>query len=206
MPEELKERFIAKLEEQYGPWEKMTSRFGNATFGKVAKDLCISASQFSKLLSGNATEGMYIRSIRNVQRLVDAQQAATERDRALEQVAQLKHQNKSIRLRIIMISLLTLLLGATAVYVYYKTNLPQQIVQFNLGQHPLSLYFDQGFDADFDSPYLKESEVQDYCPCSAYEGTWSLADEYKLPLPGNRKPGVYYLAKSADVRMKCSKS
>ena len=206
MPEELKERFIAKLEEQYGPWEKMTSRFGNATFGKVAKDLCISASQFSKLLSGNATEGMYIRSIRNVQRLVDAQQAATERDLALEQVAQLKHQNKSIRLRIIMISLLTLLLGATAVYVYYKTNLPQQIVQFNLGQHPLSLYFDQGFDADFDSPYLKESEVQDYCPCSAYEGTWSLADEYKLPLPGNRKPGVYYLAKSADVRMKCSKS
>lgn len=48
--------------------------------------------------------------------------------------------------------------------------------------------------------------MQDYCPCSAYEGTWSLANEYKLPLPGNRKPGVYYLAKSADVRMKCSKS
>lgn len=206
MPEELKDRFIAKLEEQYGAWEKRTSRFGNATFGKIAKDLCISASQFSKLLSGNATEGMYVRSIRNVERLMEAQQASVERDQALEKVARLKNKRKSAGIRIVLAGLLALLLGAAAAYLYLRASVSQQMVQFDQGQHPLSLYFDQGFDADFASPYLKESEVQDYCPCSAYEGTWSLANTYKLPLPGNRKPGVYYLAKSADVRMKCSKS
>ena len=74
-------------------------------------------------------------------------------------------------------------------------------------EHPLSDYFD--FESDtklaFSSPYLKESEVQDYCPGSAYEGNWSLNKQYKLPLPDN-KPGLYYLGKSADVRMKVSRN
>jgi hypothetical protein len=52
---------------------------------------------------------------------------------------------------------------------------------------------------------LNIGEVQDYCPCSAYEGEWSLPQPYKLPLPGSRRPGLYSLAKSADVRMKCSR-
>lgn len=73
-------------------------------------------------------------------------------------------------------------------------------------QHPLATFFDMDFDANFDSPYLDISEVQEYCPCSAYEGEWSLSNTYKLPLPANRKPGLYYYGKSADVRMKCSKS
>ncbi|PSR12856.1 MAG: hypothetical protein DA408_12215 [Bacteroidetes bacterium] len=209
MPESFNEQFTAKLEAHYGPWEKMTSRFGNAPFGEIAKDLSISASQFTKLIYGSATEGMYIRSIRNIERLMELQQALDERDTALTkwttaqaQAQQLQARQRSARNKIILFSLLALLTGALGAYTYTRNQ-----DQLNtLSQHPLSLYFDQGFDADFDSPYLKESEVQDYCPCSAYEGSWSLSEEYKLPLPGNRKPGVYYLAKSADVRMKCSKS
>lgn len=206
MPEELKDQFIAKLEAQYGPWEKMTSRFGNATFGKIAKDLCISASQFSKLLSGNATEGMYVRSIRNVERLTDAREARKEHSLVKEQLGRLENLQRRAGTRMVLVGILALALGAVAGYFFLPASLSPKLKATSPSQHPLSHYFDQGFDADFDSPYLKESEVQDYCPCNAYEGIWSLAEEYKLPLPGNRKPGVYYLAKSADVRMKCSKS
>ncbi|MCB0683470.1 MAG: hypothetical protein KDC32_21590, partial [Saprospiraceae bacterium] len=86
MPENFTEQFIEKLEEHYGPWEKMTSRFGNATFGKIAKDLCISASQFSKLIYGSATDGMYVRSIRNIERLIEEQQAVVEQERLQEEL------------------------------------------------------------------------------------------------------------------------
>jgi len=213
MPEQLEEQFIKKLEEYYGSWEKTTSRFGNATFGKIAKDLCISASQFSKLIYGNATEGMYIRSIRNIERLLSEKQARKELEHTKVQWA--AEQEKSHRLekqkqktvyRFIAGTVLLIMAGAAAWYYYPQNRDDALDLRAEIGQHPLSIYFDQGFDADFDSPYLKASEVQDYCPCSAYEGRWSLAEEYKLPVPGNRSPGVYYLAKSADVRMKCSKS
>jgi hypothetical protein len=207
MSENLQGAFIAKLEAHYGPWEKTTSRFGNTTFGKIATDLCISASQFTKLLSGNATEGMYVRSIRNVERLIGEQQAKNQFDQLLGQVKTLRQNEKQNGTRLLMFSLLALILGAATVHFFRPAaSIAPNASLTTSSQHPLTLYFDQGFDADFDSPYLKASEVQDYCPCSAYEGIWSLAEEYKLPLPGTRKPGVYYLAKSADVRMKCSKS
>ncbi|MCB0643384.1 MAG: hypothetical protein KDC44_17160 [Phaeodactylibacter sp.] len=212
MSENLTEQFIEKLEQQYGPLEKMTSRFGNATFGKIAKDLCISASQFSKLIYGTATEGMYIRSMRNVDRLMEEQQALDERD-ALQvkleaeqaHLQQMKARQGHARRRSLLLAGLALLLGGCIVYFFKKPEPPVAGKLHPPTAHPLSLYFDQDFDAAFHSPYLKESEVQDYCPCNAYEGEWSLSETYKLPLPGNRKPGVYYLAKSADVRMKCSK-
>lgn len=212
MPENFTEQFIEKLEEHYGPWEKMTSRFGNATFGKIAKDLCISASQFSKLIYGSATDGMYVRSIRNIERLIEEQQAVVEQERLQEEleleqrrIRQLQAQRGRSQLRLIAFSLLTLAVGALLGYFLLDRRADLPVVQAQPTGHPLSPFFDQDFDAAFNSPYLKESEVQHYCPCSAYEGRWSLSEEYKLPLPGNRKPGVYYLAKSADVRMKCSK-
>jgi hypothetical protein len=208
MLEELKGKFIGKLVEQYGAWEKKVSRFGNASFGKIATDLCISASQFSKLISGNATEGMYIRSIRNIDRLIEKQQANLEREEARAATVSLQEslrKQHSTR-RFLPYLFFALCLGALAAYLLLP-RLPASFLDESApGRHPLSAYFDQRFDADYDSPYLKGSEVREYCPCAAYEGEWSLSEEYKLPLPGNRKPGVYYLAKSADVRMKCSKS
>lgn len=213
MSSSYKEQFIAKLEEYYGSWEKLTSHFGNANFGKIAEDLCISASQFSKLISGSATEGMYIRALKNIERLAEEKKLREERDAAVEQWAVTQREVQKIQkkdsrrpYKIFLFTLVALLGGALAAFFYTRDIYQQPVATYRIGQHPLSPYFDKGFDADFNSPYLKESEVQDFCPCSAYEGTWSLSEPYKLPLPGNRKPGVYYLAKSADVRMKCSKS
>lgn len=206
MTDSYNEQFIAKLEAHYGPWEKETSRFGNAPFGKIARDLSISASQFSKLIYGSATEGMYVRSLRNIDRLIELQRAVNEREEALSkwqhEQRQGQEQKRKAKLKIAVLAAITLAALALASLVLLRSITSKP----TLDQHPLSIYFDRDFDADFHSPYLKESEVQDYCPCSAYEGEWSLSQPYKLPLPGNRKPGVYYLAKSADVRMKCFKS
>ena len=206
MPESIRDQFIAKLEAHYGPWEKETSRFGTATFGRITKDLCISASQFSKLIYGNGTEGMYLRSIRNIDRLIAEQRAVSDREAALDRVRRLQARWHRVRLRAIGYSLFALLLGGGLAYWATRTFSPPANAAFDFDRHPLLPYFEQQFGADYDSPYLKEAEVQDYCPCSGYEGQWVLNGEYKLPLPGSRKPGVYYLAKSADVRMKCSKS
>lgn len=211
MLEKLKETFVNKLTEQYGPWEKRTSRFGNATFGEIATDLCMSASQFSKLISGSATEGMYLRSIRNIERLIEKQQFRLERDRALAAEASLREsfRNRPGSLggwRASVYFFAALFMGGFCAYFLLPILSGGITEAAAIDRHPLSPYFDKGFDADYDSPYLKASEVQEYCPCAAYEGEWSLSEEYKLPLPSNRRPGVYYVAKTADVRMKCSKS
>jgi len=78
-------------------------------------------------------------------------------------------------------------------------------IMMTIGQHPLSPFFAQEFNANFNSPYLDLSEVQFFCPGSAYEGEWVLDKPYKLPLPGSKRPGLYYLGKSADVRMKVAR-
>ena len=210
MEKDLHQQFIGELERKYGPWEELTSQFGTSSYGDIAKDLCISASQFSKLISGTATQGMYLRSIDNIALLLKLDRLEDQRKELLESKADLEQElrstRKGSRLNMLWMTLLAFLLGGILVYwLFREGGLENTDQQAGMG-HPLSQYFDAEFDADFDSPYLDESEVQSNCPCSAYEGTWSLSGNYKLPLPGNRKPGVYYLAKSADVRMKCSKS
>jgi hypothetical protein len=173
----------------------------------------MSASQFSKLIYGNGTEGMYLRSIRNVERLSEAQQSAAERDEARaqwlaerERAQRLEFRQRRARYRTVAYVLLAGLIGGSIIYLLTRPPAGSPPAEIVFDQHPLLPYFDQQFGADYDSPFLKESEVQDYCPCSGFEGKWALSEPYKLPLPGSRKPGVYYLAKSADVRMKCYKS
>lgn len=218
MIEEFQSKFIEALEKQYGLWEKKTARFGSASYGKISNDLCISASQFSKLIYGSATEGMYIRSIKNVERLIISEKNALERTEAIserdaiqakwaieqKQSDKLKVKWRQARKKIIFLPLLTLILGVTMTALYHNF-FKEKFIEVATIEHPLSPYFDQGFEAYFDTPYLNESEVQDYCPCSAYEGEWSLNKPFKLPLPGSKQPGLYYLAKSSDLRMKCSK-
>ena len=211
MAESLQERFIETLEEKYGTWDRNTSRFGNASFGRISKELSISPSQFTKLLNGTATEGMYARGIRNVERLIQLEKEIQEKESAIRQLSELEIKLKrSQSSKYVTWGLAVLLILLTAFFSYWYIKNPESspfqsntVTSFT---HPLLPYFDRPFDDAYDPPYLGESEVLEYCPCSAYEGVWSLSAPDKLPLPGNKKPGVYYVAKSADVRMKCSKS
>ncbi len=208
------EQFLKALERKYGARNLLTSKFGTSSFGDIAKDLCISASQFSKLISGTATEGMYMRSIANIGQLEkidrlekEKQQLAADNNGLKAELAEARADtSRKVGRRALAYSTLVLLVFAgLAYFLLFRRGATPFSGAETLG-HPLSKYFDRDFNSPYDSPYLDESEVQDFCPCSAYEGTWSLDEEYKLPLPGNKRPGVYYLAKSADVRMKCAKS
>lgn len=210
---ELQQEFLERLEQKYGKWDKATSNFGIHSLGMIASDLSISASQLTKLLSGTATEGMYARSIDNVERLIRFEQAQQEltqtkiaQERLEHRVQSLLTRTRNFTARTALFSVLALVAGGVSVFLYFRYFQVGETLSFIEEKHPLAAFFDREFDADFQSPYLKESDVQDYCPCSAFEGEWSLAESYKLPLPGNKRPGIYYLAKSADVRMKCSKS
>ena len=198
MAENLQEQFILKLEEKYGKWERETSKFGVTSFGKIADDLCISKSQFTMLISDKATEGMYIRSIRNVAQLIKYD----EQNKTLE-AYKTKGAGASI-VRYLVVAGIALLAGWLLSRVAQFDEVPAQSADLGLRDHPLGLYFDGDFKADYVSPFLRETEVQSYCPCSAYEGVWKLAEDYIIPLPG-KKPGLYYVAKSTDVRIKCHK-
>ncbi|MCB0638142.1 MAG: hypothetical protein KDC54_16045 [Lewinella sp.] len=211
MEQDFKEKFIAKLEEKYGPWDKTTSGFGATSFGTISRDLSISASQFSKLIYGTATEGMYQRSIENINRLIlresiasRLEEALNNQDRLEQDLATARYTNRRNRALLIWYVIIALVLGAAAALTL-RDGGPREAAATLAPGHPLDHFFDQDFNANFDSPYLDIAEVQDFCPCSAYEGAWSLSAPYKLPLPGSRRPGLYYLAKSADVRMKCSR-
>jgi len=212
MEGQLQDQFIRRLEEKYGSWDRTTSRFGSASFGSIAKDLCISASQFSKLLYGSATEGMYTRSMRNIDRLIEFEQEQKARLQAENQLKALQPAaRKAGKYRTLWLGFASLSFFLIAYLLYHfllsnhQASATLDTEEYTI-DHPLKPFFDRPFDAAFDSPFLNESEVHDYCPCAAYEGDWALEAPYKLPLPGNKKPGVYYTAKSADVRMKCSKS
>lgn len=211
MEQSLKDKFITTLEEKYGPWNKSTSKFGATSFGVISQDLSISASQFTKLIYGTATEGMYQRSIENINRLLLRESIRQELTVTLAEKEELEaalhkkqRQLTASRRKLLVYLIAGLCIGALIVYLLVP-HLSKRKELIVAGNHPLSIYFDQDFNASFNSPYLNIAEVQDFCPCSAYEGEWILSNQYKLPLPGSRRPGLYYLAKSADVRMKCSR-
>ena len=211
MEESLQEQFFAKLEQKYGPRDLLRSRFGSYPFGAISEQLSISASQFSKLISGTATEGMYLRTINNIDRLIqreslsqqleESQLKLAQHQAALEQLKKKAISKKQVLSGLVIALAVSLFMLVFSLISDLSLTSPSQQVT----DHPLSSFFDRDFNTSFNSPYLDVREVQQFCPGSAYEGTWSLANPYKLPIP-SKNPGVYYLGRSADVRMKCSRS
>ena len=211
--QKLHTEFTQKLEQAFGLWEKSTARFGSATYGDVSKELCMSQSQFTKLISGSATDGMYIRANRNIDRLINErllEARATRIEQELQVASEsVKNRNSetgaSINRKVVwgVLILIAISMGGVSLWQNIGKEHGSNKSAFST-QHPLDPFFVRDFEEPFDPPYLPESEAQEYCPCSAWEGTWSMESPFQLPLPGSRKPGLYYVAKSADIRMKCS--
>jgi hypothetical protein len=206
--EDYKEQFIKHLEQLFGLWNRTTSRFGSTSFGEISKSLSISPSQFTKLISGTATEGMYSRSQENINRLIRHKRVQEQLSKLDEEHNRLK---ESIRTGKRSKGLLYILgmVSFTALGILLSPFILQEreaASDNTKKDHPLTSFFDKHNVDEYNSPYLALSEIQDYCPCSAFEGVWSLAENYKLPIPGTRKPGLYYTSKLADVRMKCSRN
>lgn len=206
----LKDVFKDKLKELYGDFHPIVSKFGIASFGKISSDLCISSSQFSKLISGTATEGMYIRSTRNIEQLIEHQKALKNNKQLKKELNKNKIKLKEDKFfhskKILFTSLIFvgLILGLVIGYYFIKKDL---LFEHNnsKNEHPLSAFFSKQENKTTYIGFLNEDEVQDYCPSSAFEGKWELAKSYKIPLPGSKNSGVYLLAKSADITLVSSK-
>lgn len=210
MDKNLKDVFKEKLIELYGEYHPIISKFGTSPFGKISSDLCISSSQFSKLISGSATEGMYIRSIRNIEQLIEHQRVLKESKQVKKELSKSKNKPKEpsfSRFHKILISTLlfaSLIFGSLIGFYFTKENNKSKPLNLE-DTHPLSQFFNKQDNKKITIGFLDESEVQDYCPSSAYEGKWELAHPYKIPLPGSKNSGVYLLAKSADIVLVTSK-
>lgn len=207
----LKDIFKEKLTTLYGDFHPIVSKFGTSSFGKISSDLCISSSQFSKLISGSATEGMYIRSIRNVEQLIEHQRVLKDSKQLKKELAKNKNKgiedfstNKSKKKLYISLVFTCLIFGLVIGYYFAKDSFLSKSINSN-EKHPLSLFFNKIENKITYLGFLSEDEVQDYCPSSAFEGKWKLAQPYKIPLPGSKNSGVYLLAKSADITLVTSK-
>ncbi len=210
MDKNLKDVFKEKLIELYGEYHPIISKFGTSAFGKISSDLCISSSQFSKLISGSATEGMYIRSIRNIEQLIDHQRVLKESKQLKKELYKTKNKQKEPRISRFHKILIATLIFACFIFglfigsYFTKENMSSKPLTA-IDIHPLSQFFNKQDNKRITVGFLDEKEVQDYCPSSAFEGKWKLAKPYKIPLPGSKNSGVYLLAKSADIVLVTSK-
>ncbi len=104
--------------------------------------------------------------------------------------------------RILIFSLVFFFLGIA--FSYYFKLINSTSIKLPYSEHPLEEYFYPSSTKYFDSPFLNNSDVLDNCPCAGFEGRWFLYKPFKLPLPGTKKPGLYYQGKSADLILRCS--
>ncbi|MFV0531561.1 MAG: hypothetical protein ACK5MD_08990 [Flavobacteriales bacterium] len=202
MDKDLKNTFKERLIDAYGESKPLVSKFGSTSYGKIAEELCISNSQFTKLISGNATEGMYIRGIRNVEKIIDFNALKHEIDELKK-----KEKSSSTFLKknytISFFKILSLIILLSIIFILGFFLYKSQEKSFST-LHPLNSYFKSTLNKPFQTAYTSNRHVQSFCPASAYEGKWILDKPYKLPLPGLNYPGLYYYAKSSDMRMKAS--
>lgn len=203
-----REEFIEKLSETYGPWEKNSARFGTISYGGIANELCISGSQFSKLLYGSATDGMYERTFKNIERITLLKQLKKENSYLTKEVNRTKEErieaaaDNSFEYKyFFIIGLLCLLMGYGLKSVLTSEK-PVKTVDDRNNVHPLEPFYERDFNSVHISPFLSVADAQEYCPGAAYEGTWELDKEYVIPMP-LKKPGLYYVATEIDVKMKC---
>jgi len=197
---DLKNKLLSELEITYGIRNPNTSRFGSTSLGEIADQLCLSNSLLTKLLSGTATEGMYERSLKNLERINQTNRLEQENSNLKEEI---KGKNKSWLLLIPLAGLLLLVS-----YHFYRS-VPENsngIKEDNdIKEHFLSEFFNPDFEVPYFLPYVPSDKVQDFCPCSAYEGDWVLNKSYTIPIPFNQ-PGLFYVARSSEIKLKCSSS
>ncbi len=197
-----KEAFIQALEQLYGDYQYESALFGTHNYTTISSNLCYSKSHFTKLISGSATDAMYDRALENINKLKRLSELEDLHSKAKIEIP--NSEGKIWK----YLSFILLALTALSTYGYFNVDGFSQTNKDDLApvsDHPLNMYFDFNDAHYYKSPYLTEEQVHEYCPCSAFEGRWQLSDEYIIPIP-YKIPGLYYVGKKADIRLKCRKT
>lgn len=187
--------FLSLLEKKYGVFNADKNSFEATSNSKIARDLCYSDSQFSRLINNTASEGEFIRALKNVNRLLN--EARLERNQKT-----IPSKEKSGKLIInVLIILLVILMGLSAYYLFKSNSQPVERVEDSNSRYEMLQW---SFENKYIKPYVKLKELPADCnyPCYKYQGKWVLKSEYKIPFFRERN-GFHYVAKDAVMYVRC---
>lgn len=187
--------FVTKLESVYGQFDSGKNNFESTSNSKIARDLCYSDSQFSRLINNTASEGEFKRALRNVNRLLNE-------NKLQKQYGSLEKNNSRLGRNWIVYTLgfIIIALLAFSAFLYFnnyeQTEITEKSSRFEMLQW--------SFENKYIKPYVKLKELPDDCnyPCYKYQGKWTLKNEYKVPFFGERN-GFHYVAKDAVMYASC---
>lgn len=187
--------FVSKLETIYGKFNSDKNKFESTSNSRIARDLCYSDSQFSRLINNTASEGEFKRALRNVNRLLNEKRL--ERDSADSNT--LKKDSKKNWIFYLLGLIIILLLTYMALnYKSYNDN------SKTTKEVSRSQMLEWSFENQYIKPYVKLKELPADCnyPCYKYQGKWKLKNEYRIPFFRERN-GFHYVAKDAVMYARC---
>lgn len=181
--------FVSKLQSIYGPYDSVKNKFESTSNSKIARDLCYSDSQFSRLINNTASEGEFKRALRNVNRLLNENALQKEHNSNIEEGTS---ADKSWFLYVLGFVIILLL----AYLAFEYTGKPDNVEIAEESSRYEMLQW--SFENKYIKPYVKLKELPADCdfPCYKYQGKWVLKNEYKIPFFRERN-GFHYVAREA---------
>lgn len=200
MKEHLYKNFIEKLEQIYGSFNERRKSFEKASNSKIARELCYSDSQFSRLINESASEGEYKRATRNVKRVLNEirlQEEVKEKSKDKARGNSFFGGLSAKSMSVVLVLLAVLLIVFTSARLIGDTSSYTEQVDRD---HMLEWIFENSSV----SPYLNLDELPNDCSytCYKYQGQWSLKDPYKIPVFRERN-GFHYLATDVNLYTRC---
>ncbi len=191
--------FIRKLKKLYSDFDEEQKRFEKTSNSEIARELCYSDAQFSRLVNGSASDGEYQRGIKNVDRIlkeIELEQRVHKLTRRKD-----KATGKPVFSKVWfwVLALLSVIVLSFALSKLLPAR--QQIAPTDL---PRDYTLQWAFESSSVKPYTRLNDLPDDCnfPCYKFQGRWELKDEYKIPLFGERA-GFHYVAKEVRMYARC---
>ncbi|MBZ9627216.1 hypothetical protein LB450_03780 [Psychroflexus sp. CAK1W] len=194
--EDYHKSFIRLLEKEYGGFNPNKNSFEATSNSKIARDLCYSDSQFSRLINNTASEGEFKRALRNVERLL--------KESRLEKNQGTHLPLKKTSNKLVPVSLGIFFLLALGFLLFYSGSLNFKEVESTIKSSSRYEMLKWSFENKYIRPYVKLKELPADCdyPCYKYQGKWVLKNEYKIPFFRERN-GFHYVAKEAVMYVSC---
>lgn len=187
--------FINSLEKIYGSFNAEKNSFESTSNSKIARDLCYSDSQFSRLINNTASEGEFKRANRNVSRLIN--------ERRLEKSSGKSNTvGHSGNFRWLIVILGIVIIGLLVFIFFLEKDDSEKVSNTDSSSRYEMLKW--SFENKYIKPYVKLKELPADCnyPCYKYQGKWVLKHEYKIPFFRERN-GFHYVAKDATMYARC---
>ncbi|MCM8569322.1 hypothetical protein NE848_08020 [Gramella jeungdoensis] len=187
--------FVSKLETKYGQFDSGKNKFESTSNSRIARDLCYSDSQFSRLINNTASEGEFQRALRNVNRLLN--EARLQKEYGSPENVGVRAERNWV---VYILGLAFIILLAYMLFLYSRDTGENLITK----ESPRYEMLKWSFENKYIMPYVKLKELPADCnyPCYKYQGKWILKNEYKMPFFRERN-GFHYVAKDAVMYARC---